>query len=61
MTAEAMCELAVQMYQGAEIGDTVDLGVEGYTECVVDGTLVTGDGQITINADNIDEWLATGI
>ena len=61
VTAEAMCELAVQMYQGAEIGDTVDLGVEGYTECVVDGTLVTGDGQITINADNIDEWLATGI
>ena len=61
VTAEAMCELAVQMYQGAEIGDTVDLGVDGYTECTVEGTLVTGDGQITINADNIDEWLATGI
>ncbi len=61
VTAQAMCNLAVQMFQGAEIGDTVDCGVDGYNECTVEGTLVTGDGQITINADNIEEWVATGI
>lgn len=61
ITAEAMCNLAVQMFQGEEIGETVDLGVDGYTECTVEGTLVTGDGQISINADNIEEWVATGI
>ena len=61
VTAKAMCNLAVQMFQGKEIGSTVDLGVDGYNECAVDGTLVIGDGQIAINADNIDYWLEVGL
>ena len=61
ITAKAMCNLAVQMFQGKEIGATVDLGIDGYTECSVNGTLVVGDGQIAINKDNIDYWLEVGL
>ena len=61
ITAQAMCNLAVKMFNGEEIGDTVDLGVEGYEECSVDGTLVVGNGQIAINADNVDSWVEIGL
>lgn len=61
VTAKAMCNLAVKMFSGEEIGATVDLGVDGYDACAVDGTLVIGDGQIAITKDNIDEWLEVGI
>ena len=61
ITAKAMCNLAVQMFQGNEIGSTVDLAIDGYNECSVDGTLVVGDGQIAINKDNIDYWLEVGL
>ncbi len=61
VTAKAMCNLAVLMFQGNEVGSTVDLTVDGYTECAVDGTLIIGDGQIAINKDNIDYWLEVGL
>lgn len=61
VTAQAMCNLAVQMYQKQNIGSTVDLGVAGYEACSVDGTLVVGDGQIAINSENIDYWLGVGL
>jgi simple sugar transport system substrate-binding protein len=61
VTAQAMCNLAVKMFQGEEVGSTVDLTVDGYTECAVDGTIVVGDGQIAITADNVDEWLEIGL
>lgn len=61
VTAQAMCNLAVQMCNGDEIGATVDLGVDGYDACTVDGTLVVGSGQIAITADNIDEWVEIGL
>ncbi len=61
VTAKAMCNLAVKMFQGDEIGSTVDLTVDGYTECVIDGTVVVGDGQIAITKDNLDEWLEIGL
>lgn len=61
ITAQAMCNLAVQMYQGQTIGSTVDLGVDGYTACTVDKTLVTGSGQIAITKDNLNDWLDVGL
>lgn len=61
VTAQAMCELAVQMFNGNEIGDTVDLKVDGYTECAVNDKVVVGDGQIAITSDNIDEWVDKGL
>lgn len=66
ITAKSMCNLAVKMFQGEEIGETVDLTEEGYTECAVTTNeagagLVVGDGQIAINAENIDYWLEVGL
>ena len=61
VTAKAMCELAVQMFNGAEIGDTVDLVVDGYTNCAVNGKVIVGDGQIAINSENVDDWVAIGL
>lgn len=61
ITAKAMCELAVQMFNGAEIGDTADLKVDGYTNCSINGKVIVGDGQIAINSDNIEQWLEVGL
>lgn len=61
VTAQAMCNLAVYMFQGNEVGATVDCGVDGYNDCAVNGTVVVGDGQIAINSGNIEEWLAVGL
>lgn len=61
VTAKAMCNLAVKMHAGEEIGATVDLGIDGYNACSVEGTLVVGDGQIAITKDNLAEWLEVGI
>ena len=56
-----MLNLAVQMFQGTEIGDSANLIVEGYEDCTVDGTLVVGNGQIAITSENIDYWLEVGL
>lgn len=61
ITAKAMCELAVQMFNGAEIGSNVNLVVDGYTDCSVNGKVVVGDGQIAIDSSNIDYWLEVGL
>ena len=61
VTAKAMCELAVQMFNGAEIGDTANLVVDGYTDCSVNGKVIVGNGQIAINSENVDEWVAIGL
>jgi simple sugar transport system substrate-binding protein len=62
ITAQAMCNLAVKMFQeGHEVTAPVDLLVDGYRECDVDGTVIVGDGQIAINSDNIDYWLEVGL
>ncbi|MFV0466370.1 MAG: substrate-binding domain-containing protein [Lachnospiraceae bacterium] len=60
-TAQAMLNLSVKMFAGEEIGSTVDLTIDGYQDCAVNGTVVVGDGQIAITADNVDEWIALGL
>jgi simple sugar transport system substrate-binding protein len=61
VTAKAMCELAVQLFNGQTIGDTADLVVDGYTNCSVNDKVIVGDGQIAITSDNIDYWLEVGL
>ena len=53
---EAMANLAVKVCAGEKIEGQVDLGVEGYTECTVDGKTVTGNQFTDIDKENIDEW-----
>ena len=61
VTAKAMCELAVQLFNGQEIGSTANLNVDGYTDCSVNDKVIVGDGQIAITKDNIDQWIEIGL
>lgn len=61
VTAKAMCELAVQLFNGQEIGSTANLNVDGYTDCAVNDKVIVGDGQIAITKDNIDQWIEIGL
>ena len=61
VTAKAMCELAVQLFNKQEVGATADLKVEGYTNCAVNDKVIVGDGQIAITKDNIDQWIEIGL
>ena len=61
VTAKAMCELAVQLFNGQEIGATANLNVDGYTDCAVNDKVIVGDGQIAITKDNIDQWIEIGL
>ena len=54
MTAQAMLNLAMQMYNGEEIATGADLGIEGYNDVIIDGTLIIGQGWIAITKDNVD-------
>ncbi len=56
VSAQAMLNLAVAMFNGETPATGMDLGVEGYDNVTIDGTLVVGDGQIAITADNVDSF-----
>ncbi len=56
ITAQAMLNLGMKMNAGEEIAAPLDLGVEGYTECAIDGTVVVGQGQIAITTENVDDF-----
>lgn len=56
LSAKAMLNLAVAMYNGETPASGMDLGVEGYESVSIDGTLVVGDGQIAITKDNVDNF-----
>ncbi len=55
----AMCELARKVLDGEEIGNGADLGLEAYSNLVVDESnerLLMGNGFISLTADNVDEY-----
>lgn len=55
----AMCELARKVLDGEEIGNGTDLGLEAYSNLVVDESnerLLMGNGFISLTADNVDEY-----
>jgi len=56
LTAQAMLNLAVMMWEGETITTGSDLGIPGYEDVIVDGTLIIGDGAISITADNVDDF-----
>lgn len=56
IAAQAMLNLAVEMYNGTEPATGMDLGVEGYDNVTINGTLVIGNGQLAITADNVDDF-----
>lgn len=56
LSAKAMLNLAMKMWNGEEIVDGMDLGVEGYNNVQIDGTLMVGQGWIAITKDNVDTF-----
>ena len=56
LLTEAMANLAVKVCDGEELTDTVDLGVDGYTECKIEGKMVIGSQFMDVDQTNIDEW-----
>ena len=56
LSAKAMLNLAVKMYNGEKIETGADLGVEGYTKVDITGTLVVGQGSLAITKDNVDNF-----
>ena len=52
ITAKAMLNCAVKMFNGEEIGDGADLGEEGYTSVALQDKVLVGQGQIAITKDN---------
>ena len=59
LAGQAMISLALKVLDGEEIGDTVDLGVDGYTGLVFregSETVLEGQGWITIDAANVDSF-----
>ena len=56
ITAKAMLNLGVKLFNGEEIATGADLGEEGYDNVTVDGTLIVGEGQIAITMDNVDDF-----
>ena len=59
LAGEAMISLAIKVLDGEEIGDVVDLGVEGYTAMSFregSTSVLEGEGWITIDAANVDSF-----
>ena len=59
LAGQAMVALATKILDGEEIGDTVDLGVEGYTGLTFregSTTVLEGQGWVVIDAENVDSY-----
>jgi simple sugar transport system substrate-binding protein len=59
LSAKAMLNLAVKMFNGEEIKTGADLGVEGYKNVTIDAnrkTLIIGQGSLAITKDNVDNF-----
>ena len=53
---DAMASLAVKILDGEEIVDGIDLGVEGYTNCTLEGNIIRGQSFFDVDTENIDDW-----
>lgn len=56
LAAKAMLNLAVMMYNGEEVTNGSDLGVDGYNDIVIDGRVIIGQGWLAITKDNVDTF-----
>ena len=56
LSAKAMLNLGVAMFKGEKPATGMDLGVEGYKNVEITGTLVVGQGSLAITKDNVDNF-----
>lgn len=51
----AMNALALKILQGEEVGNNMDLGVEGYTNLSLEGKVFKGQAWIDVDASNVED------
>lgn len=56
LISKVMLNLAMDIYNGKEVKDGMDLGIDGYRNVKINGTLVLGDAWLTITKDNVDDY-----
>jgi simple sugar transport system substrate-binding protein len=56
LTAQAMLNLGMMLWNGETIATGANLGIPGYDNVLVDGTQIIGEGSILITADNVDDF-----
>lgn len=55
LAGKAMIQLAVDILDGKEVTDGMDLGVPGYDNLILDGKVLYGQAWIDVNKDNVDD------
>jgi simple sugar transport system substrate-binding protein len=56
LAAKAMLNLGVMLYNGEKVETGADLGIDGYTNVTINGTVVIGQGWLAITKDNVDTF-----
>ena len=56
LSAKAMLNLGMKMYNGEKITDGMDLGIKGYNNVKITGKVIQGQGMIAITKDNVDNF-----
>ena len=56
LSAKAMLNLGMMLWNGETIQTGSDLGIPGYDNIIVNGTEIIGDGAIAITKDNVDDF-----
>ena len=56
LSAKAMLNLGLAMFNGEKPATGMDLKVEGYNNVEITGTLVVGQGSLAITKDNVDNF-----
>jgi simple sugar transport system substrate-binding protein len=56
LAAKAMLNLGVMLYNGETVATGADLGIDGYTNVSINGTVVIGQGWLAITKDNVDTF-----
>ena len=55
LAGKAMVQLAVNILDGKDVTDGLDLGIEGYDNLTLDGKVLYGQAWIDVNKDNVDD------
>ncbi|AOH43042.1 LacI family transcriptional regulator [Anaerolineaceae bacterium oral taxon 439] len=55
LAGKAMVQLAVNILDGKDVTDGLDLGIEGYDNLALDGKVLYGQAWIDVNKDNVDD------
>lgn len=55
LAGKAMIQLAINVLDGQEVSDGMDLGIKGYDDLMLDGKVLYGQAWIDVTKDNVDD------